>query len=145
MNLSSFQVQIAVAEQKFLVGGDEVVTLRRLPPACLLNPNRYRRSWGKVRSDESEDWMEMMEITEELTDRSGLLCCATVVTCEWIPILVLNILSDPRRVRKGQSLADCIEASVVADAVNELEDADADADGHASVTAGVTNFLFAGN
>ena len=41
------------------------------------------------------------------------------------------------RVRKRQSLADFfIKASVVADAVNELENADAD--GHVSVTSGVT-------
>ena len=79
----------------------------------------------------------MVEITEELADRSGLLCCATVVTCgqdKRIPVRVLNILSDPIRVQKGQSLADCIEALVVADAVNKLEDAD----GHVSVTSGVT-------
>ena len=150
--LSSFQVQIDVAEQKLLV---EVVTLRRMPPAsavCLLKfgrvyfptdidvpANSELIIWGKVRSDESENWIGMVEITEELADRSGLLGCATVVTCgqdKRIPVRVLNILSDPIRVRKGQSLADCIEASVVADAVNKIEDADAD--GHVSVTSGVT-------
>ena len=94
--------------------------------------------WRKARSDESEDWIGMVD-TKELADRSELLSCATVVTCEQdkrIPVLVLNILSDPIRVRKGQSLADCIEASVVAEAVNKLEDANAD--GHVSVTSGVT-------
>ena len=95
--------------------------------------------WGKVGSDESEDWIGMVEITEELADRSGLLGCATVVTCgqnKRIPVRVLNILSDPIRVRKGQSLADCIGASVVADAVNKLEDADAD--GHVSAHAEIS-------
>ena len=41
--LSSFQVQIDVAEQKLLVGDEEVVTLRRMPPAssvCLLKFGR---------------------------------------------------------------------------------------------------------
>ena len=39
----------------------------------------------------------MVEMTEELADRSRLLGCATVVTCgrdKRIPVRVLNILSD---------------------------------------------------
>ena len=143
------------AEQKLRVGGEEVVTLRRMPPASSVYLLKFGRvysptdidvpanseliSWGKVRSDESEDWIGMVEITEEVADRPGLLGCATVVTCRQnkrIPVRVVNILSDPIRVRKGQSLANCIEASVVTDAVNKLQDADAD--DNVSVTSGVT-------
>ena len=154
--MSSFQVRIDVAKQKLLVGDEEVVTLRRMPLAssvCLLK-------FGRVYSPTDIDVPANSELTiwvkfDLMSLRIGLgwwksrKSWLTAHDC-WAVLLLppagktngyrnaFLIFCLIRYLRKGLSLADCIEASVVAEAVNGLEDADADADGHVSVTSGVT-------
>ena len=128
--LAHLNVQIDVATKSLYLHGQRVSTFETVtaatssvclikfgqvysPDRVVISPGEERTIWGRIHSNTPTTWTGVVEVLHELTERSGLLGCATVAEGgkeKNVPVRVLNVTEDPVTVYKGQSLAEFTEA-----------------------------------
>ena len=128
--LAHLNVQIDVATKSLYLHGQKVSTFETVtaatssvclikfgqvysPDRVVISPGEERTIWGRIHSNTPTTWTGVVEVLQELTERSGLLGCATVAEGgkeKNVPVRVLNVTEDPVTVYKGQSLAEFTEA-----------------------------------
>ena len=128
--LAHLNVQIDVATKSLYLHGQKVSTFETVtaatssvclikfgqvysPDRVVISPGEERTIWGRIHSNTPTTWTGVVEVLHELTERSGLLGCATVAEGgkeKNVPVRVLNVTEDPVTVYKGQSLAEFTEA-----------------------------------
>ena len=70
----------------------------------VISPGEERKIWGRIHSNTPTTWTGVVEVLHELTERSGLLGCATVAEGgkeKNVPVRVLNVTEDPVTVYKA--------------------------------------------
>ena len=128
--LSSLAVQIDVGNKRLIIDREEALTFEKIDTvqqsvqlvkfgrvfSPVHSSGQEVTIWGQVRSVTPTEWTGIVEVTEELCERSGLLGCATISVGgnqKKVPVRVCNVTSSPISVYKGQNIAEFTEASVV--------------------------------
>ena len=133
--LSTLEVQIDVANRKSLLKGEEVTTFQPVkseptrseerllkfgrvysPSSVLFRLGQETTIWGNIHSNATSEWTGIVEVVDELSERSGLLGCATYCVGEKrrdVPVSVMNVCTEPVVVHEGQSLAEFTEATAL--------------------------------
>ena len=132
---STLEVQIHVAHNKLFLKGEEVTTFQPVkseprrsevrllsfgrvysPSRILVEPGQEITIWGNVHSNVASERTGILEGMDELSERSGLLGCATCAAGgrdKRVPVRVMNVTTGPVVVYKGQSLAEFTEATIL--------------------------------
>ena len=79
------------------------------PDRVAISPVEERTIWGRIHLSTPATWTGVVEVLDKLTERSGILRCATVAEGgkeKNVPVHVLNVMEDPVIVYKGQSLVE---------------------------------------
>ena len=80
-------------------------------------PNAEYTVWGRVHTTgqyDTEKWLGVVEVTEDLSTLTGLIGCCTLVEggpTQSIPVRVYNVSDQPIRIYKRQTLAEFTEVS----------------------------------
>ena len=133
--LSTLEVQIDVANGKLFLKGEEVTTFQPVkseptrsevrllkfgrvysPSSVLVGPGQETTIWGNIHANVTSEWTEIVEVVDELSERSGLLGCATYCVGgkgRDVPVRVMNVCTEPVVIHKEQSLAKFTEATAL--------------------------------
>ena len=77
-----------------------------MPSSVLVGPGQETTIWGNIHSNVTSELTGIVEVLDELSERSGLLRCATYcVGGKRIDVLVrvMNVCTEPVITHKGQS------------------------------------------
>ena len=86
------------------------------PGSVLVGPGQETTIWGNIHSNVTSKWTGIAEVVDELSERSGLLGCATYCVRgkgRDVPVRVMNVCTEPVVIHKGQSLAEFTEATAL--------------------------------
>ncbi len=86
------------------------------PSSVLVGPEQETIIWGNIHLNVTSELTGIVEVVDELSERSGLLGCATYCVGgkgRDVPVRVMNVCTEPVVIRSGQSLAKFTEATAL--------------------------------